>query len=73
MLKHFAIDAEGVGLNFQAGQIGHSAANGSQPQRRFFEAALPRRLAENRALPLATTFRYNNEFNETSIIKIRFD
>ena len=43
MLKDFAIDAEGLGLNSQAGQVGHSVANGSQPLRRFFGAALPRR------------------------------
>ena len=70
MLKDFAIDAEGLGLNSQAGQVGHSVANGSQPLRRFFAAALPRRKSRGRALPLATTFRYSNEFNETSIIKI---
>ena len=43
VLKDFAIDAEGLGLNSQAGQIGHSVANGSQPLRRFFGAGLPRR------------------------------
>ena len=43
VLKDFAIDAESLGLNSQAGQVGHSVANGSQPLRRFFEAALPRR------------------------------
>ena len=43
MLKDFAIDAEGLGLNSQAGQVRHSVANGSQPLRRFFGAALPKR------------------------------
>ena len=43
VLKDFAIDAEGLGLNSQAGQVGHSVANGSQPLPRFFGAALPRR------------------------------
>ena len=43
VVKHLAIDAEGLGLNSQAGQIGHSVANGSQPLRRFFGAALLRR------------------------------
>ena len=28
VLKDFAVDAEGLGLNSQAGQIGHSVANG---------------------------------------------
>ena len=43
VLKDFAIDAEGLGVNSQAGQIGHSVTNGSQPLRRFYGAALPRR------------------------------
>ena len=43
MLKDFAIDAEGLGLNSRAGQVGHSVANDSQPLRRFFGAGLPRR------------------------------
>ena len=43
VLKDFTINAEGLGLNFQAGQIGHSVANGSPPLRHFFGAALPRR------------------------------
>ena len=43
VLKDFAIDAEGLGLNSQAGQVEHSVANGSQPLRRFFGAMLPRR------------------------------
>ena len=43
VLKDLAINAEGLGLNSQAGQIEHSVANGSQPLRRFFGAALPRR------------------------------
>ena len=43
VLKGFAIDAEGLGLNSQAGRVGHSVANGSLPLRRFFGAALPRR------------------------------
>ena len=68
VLKDFAIDAEGLRLNSQAGQIGQSVANGSQPLRRFFALRCPG--ARGRALPLATTFRYSNEFNETSIIKI---
>ena len=42
VLKDFAIDAEGLGLNSQAGQIRHSVANGSQLLRHFFGAALPR-------------------------------
>ena len=43
MLKDFTIDGEGLGLNSQAGQVGHSVANGSQPLQRFFGATLPRR------------------------------
>ena len=43
VLKDFAIDAEGLGLKSQAGQVGHSVVNGSQPLRRFFGAALLRR------------------------------
>ena len=42
-VKDVAIDAEGLRFNFQAGQIGHSIANGSPPLRRFFVAALSRR------------------------------
>ena len=45
MLKDVAIDAEGLGLNSQAGQVGHSVANGSPPLWRFFGAALLRREA----------------------------
>ena len=45
VLKDFAIDAKGLGLNSQAAQIGLSVANGSQSLRRFFGAALPRRYA----------------------------
>ena len=42
VIKDIAIDAEGLGFNSQAGQIGHSVANGSPPLRRFFGAALPK-------------------------------
>ena len=70
MLKDFAIDAEGLGFNSQAGQIGHSVANGSPPMRRFFGAnaqALTRGVG---APPLAATLRLYIKLNETSMMKI---
>ena len=43
------MDAEGLRFNSQAGQIGHTIANGSPPLRRFFGAALPGAHPRNRA------------------------
>ena len=43
VVKDVAVDAEGLGLNSQDGQIRHTVANGSPPLRRFFGAVLPRR------------------------------
>ena len=73
MLKDFAIDAEDSWLNSQAGQIGHSVSNGSQPCDVSLELRCPGAKPRGRAPPFAITFRYNNEFNETSIIKIWLD
>ena len=42
-VKDVAIDAKGLWFNSQAGQIGHSVANGSPPLCRFFGAVLSRR------------------------------
>ena len=50
VVKDVAIDAESLRFNSQAGQIGHTViANGSPPLRRFFGAALSRRLAARAA------------------------
>ena len=43
VVKNVAIDAEGLRFVSQAGQIGHSVANGLPLLQRFFGAALPRR------------------------------
>ena len=43
VVKDVAIDAEGLGFSSQAGQRGHTVANGSPPLRRFFGAVLTRR------------------------------
>ena len=69
-VKVVAIDVEGLRFNSQAGQIGHSVANGSLPLRRFFGAALSRVKPRGQAPPLATTLQYYSEFNETSAVKI---
>ena len=46
MVKDIANGAGGLGFDSWAGQIEHNVANGLTPLRCFFEAALPRRLAE---------------------------
>ena len=43
MDKDTAIGARGLGFHSQAGQIGHSFANGSPPLQCFFGAVVPRR------------------------------
>ena len=70
MVKDFAIDAKGLGLNSQAGQIGHMQPTARNRCDVSLELRCPCAKARGRALPQATTFRYDNEFNETSIIKI---
>ena len=43
LLIHIVIGGRVSGFDSQAGQIGHSVANGSSPQRRSFGAVLARR------------------------------
>ena len=42
VVRGIAIRAKGLGLDYRAGQIGHSDVNCSPPQRRFFGAVLAR-------------------------------
>ena len=40
VVKDIAVGSEGLGLDYRAGRIGHSVANGSSPLQRFFGAVL---------------------------------
>ena len=65
MVRDITIGAGGRGFDYQAGQIGHSVANGSLPLRCLFVAVLPGRLAAE--MDSATRYTLSNA---ASIMKI---